>query len=128
MVSFKINKTCPAIECPVVDEIIEDVVEDTIEEDVEVEEPQPNPIYFTEMKNFNFAPKELVIKVGSKVVFKNSEPALVHKLYERKGLFYGPRMNPGDSFNYTFETTGNFTIISIMGKDKGTKIDIEVID
>ncbi len=92
-----------------------------------VEEPQKQPVYYVDIANLRFAPQELIIKKGSTVVFTNKEPALVHKIYEVKGLFLGPRMNPDDVFNYTFNKTGNFTLFSVMGKDKGTKMTVKVI-
>jgi len=76
----------------------------------------------------NFAPKNLIIRVGSKVIFRNNEKATAHKIYEVKGLFRSPRMDPIDEFEHTFEDVGEFVIWSVMGLDKGTKMTIEVIE
>ena len=92
-----------------------------------VEEPQKQPVYYVDIANLRFAPQELIIKKDSIVVFTNKEKTLAHKIYEVKGLFLGPRMNPNDVFNYTFNKIGNYTLYSIMGKDKGTKMSVRVI-
>ncbi len=91
------------------------------------EQGEESAVYYVDIENYNFAPKELTIKKGSTIVFRNNEKALAHKIYEVKGLFLGPRMSPSDSFNYTFNKIGSYTIFSIMGKDKGTRIEVEVI-
>ena len=105
------------------------MAEETSEESEEqiIEEPEQHVVYYVDISNLNFAPQDLKIKQGSTLVFRNKERSLVHKLYEVKGLFLGPRMEPGDKFNYTFDTLGNYTIWSIMGKDKGTRMDVEVV-
>ena len=36
-------------------------------------------------------------------------------------------MNPGDEFEHIFEETGEFVVWSVMGLDRGTKMEIEVI-
>ncbi|TKJ17829.1 hypothetical protein CEE44_04890 [Candidatus Woesearchaeota archaeon B3_Woes] len=98
-----------------------------IETKTVVEEPEEQPIYYVDIQNFHFAPQELIIKKDSIVIFANKETTLVHKIYEVKGLFLGPRMEPMETFSYTFNQTGNFTLFSVMGKDKGTKMEIRVI-
>lgn len=133
---------CPETACeevkavkPVVEKVIGKVVEKPVEKVVEsvkpveektVEVPLPSK-YYVDIENFHFAPKELIVKKGSVIVFRNNEPSLVHKLYEIRGLFFGPRIEPLDKWNYSFNETGNYTVVSIMGKSKGTKMDIFVI-
>ena len=96
---------------------------------VVVETPNNGPgVYYVDIQNFNMAPSKLTVKMGSTMVFRNKEKALVHKLYEVKGLFFSPRIEPYGEFRYTLNQTGNFTIMSIMGKDRGTKMDLEVIE
>ena len=98
----------------------------TEEKPVEPKNDAPE-VYHIEMANFNFAPEKLVIEKDSKLVFRNKEVTLVHKLYELKGLFFSPRIEPLDNWEYKFNQTGNFTIFSIMGKNQGMKMEIEVI-
>jgi plastocyanin len=91
------------------------------------EETQKPLTYYVDIENMRIAPSELIIKKNSMIVFRNKEAATAHKLYEIKGLFFGPRMVPGDAFNYTFNVTGEYTIFSITGKAAGTKMDVKVI-
>lgn len=127
--SYKKNPAvCPEVKC---DEKI--TKQPAIEEKKPVEtkeEPivKEPLIYFIDIEKMRFAPKDLNVKTGSTLVFRNKEVATAHKLYEVKGLFNGPKMLPGDKFNFTFEKPGNFTIFSITGKDQGTKMTVEVIE
>lgn len=118
--------TCPEVKCeePIVEEETKPVEK---EEPVEPTQEEQS-IYYVDIEKLRFAPKELIAKQGSTLIFRNKEVTTAHKLYEVKGLFYGPRMLPGDSFNYTFEKTGNYTIFSITGKEQGTKMTVEVIE
>lgn len=104
----------------------EEITEDN--ENVEKEtEPVIKKVHYVDIENMRFAPSELKIPLNSTVVFRNKELAMVHKLYEVSGLFYGPRMIPDDHYNVSFPDSGEYTIFSIMGKDKGTKMTIEVL-
>lgn len=126
-VAFKKQKTvCDPVECDLEEETIE------IKEEVKViEKPKPVEeelkISYVDIENMRFAPKEMIIRNNSVVVFRNKEKATAHKIYEAHGLFLGPKLNPGDMFNYTFTVTGNYTIFSVTGRDKGTRMTVEVI-
>ena len=130
--ALKRQTTCPEVVCeePTAEEDTQPIQEEEqIEEENKEPEAEERPlIYYVDIKNMNFAPKDLTIRKNSVIVFRNKEPAMVHKLYEVKGLFLGPRIEPYDKFNYTFNTTGNFTILSIMGKEQGMKMDVKVIE
>jgi len=84
-------------------------------------------VSYVDIEKLRFAPKELIIRNNTVVVFRNKEVATAHKVYEAHGLFLGSRMLPGDSFNYTFVKLGNYTVYSVVGKDQGTRMKIEVI-
>jgi plastocyanin len=118
------KKECPEIVCEEKPKETKKVEEKPIEP---LKEEAPT-VYYVDMANFNFAPEKLIIKKDSKLIFRNKEITLVHKLYELKGLFFSPRIEPLDKFEYIFNQTGNFTILSIMGKDKGMKMEIVVIE
>lgn len=123
---FMPSKKCSEVVCrqqPITGETVKLIEKPTSV----VEEPKEKPVYYVDIQNFNFAPQELIIKKDSIVVFTNKEKTLVHKIYEIKGLFLGPRMNPMDTFSYTFNQTGNYILFSVMGKDKGTKMTVRVI-
>ncbi len=130
--ALKRQPTCPEVICeePIVEEETqpENEEEQIEEESIEPEAEEDPIIYYVDIKNMNFAPKELIIGKGSIIVFRNKETTLVHKVYEIKGLFLGPRIEPYEKFNHTFNTTGNFTLFSIMGKTQGMKMDIRVIE
>ncbi len=108
-------------------QITGETVKDVEQLSPEQPKEEPLPVYYVDIANLRFAPQELIIKKDSIVVFTNKEKTLVHKIYEVKGLFLGPRMEPMDTFSYTFNQTGNFTLFSVMGKDKGTKMTVKVI-
>jgi plastocyanin len=121
-ISLKLDKK----ECPEV------ICEEVVKEKPVVEKPkepvkEAPEVYNVEMANFNFAPEKLIIKKDSKLIFTNKEVTLVHKLYEQRSLFFSPRIEPLDTFEYIFNETGNFTVFSIMGKDQGMKMEVEVI-
>ena len=127
--AWKRIPACPEIECS---EESSGQIESPVATKTETTKSEPEKIkevmiYYADIANFKIAPPQVRIREGSTIIFTNEEVTLVHKLYEVKGLFLGPRMEPGDEFNFTFNTAGNYTIWSIMGKDKGTKIDVEVI-
>tara|TARA_Y100000310_G_scaffold326003_1_gene390313 strand:+ start:185 stop:667 length:483 start_codon:yes stop_codon:yes gene_type:complete len=129
MFAFKGKGSCPEVVCDEEVEIVEEV-EEEINTPSTIEEPEAeiDLSYYVDIENMNFAPKNLIIRVGSKVIFRNNEPATAHKVYEVKGLFRSPRMNPGDEFEHIFEETGEYVIWSVMGLDRGTKMEIEVIE
>jgi plastocyanin len=117
------KKECPEVVCE--EKVIEKIViKEEPKEEIKDEVPT---VYYVDMANFNFAPEKLTVNKDAKLVFRNKEVTLVHKLYEVKGLFFSPRIEPLDSFEHFFNQTGNFTIMSIMGKEKGMKMEVEVI-
>jgi plastocyanin len=119
---------CPQVECEYVNET--PAVEPAVQENLQIENEtaqEDHKISYVDIENLRFAPKELIIRNDTTVVFRNKEKATAHKVYEAHGLFLGPRMLPGDSFNYTFTDFGNYTLYSVVGKDKGTRMTIEVI-
>ena len=123
---------CPAVECteqalsataplpPMV------VAPEVVAAEPRGPEASGSPIEYVDMVRLQFAPKEVKIPVNGMVVFTNKEPATAHKLYEQKGYFFGPRMNPGESYNVTFNATGTYTILSIMGQKAGMEMKIIV--
>jgi|GEM_PF-6763337 len=114
---------CPKIECNQTQEVI--AAQPIINETKDII-PELN-ISYVDIEKMNFAPKSITIINGTIVLFTNKELKTVHKIYEVTGLFISERMEPGDSFNYTFTESGNFTVWSMMGKEQNTKMKIEVI-
>lgn len=70
------------------------------------------------MKNFRFTPDEIVVRTGQKVVFKNDD-LIQHNVVQTtvdKGLtgpygFESPRIDAGQSWEYTFNTPGEYPIL-----------------
>jgi len=121
------NFECPKTECNQTQQqvVVQTQVNQTNDQTAVVQEKVN--ISYVDIERMNFAPKSITITKGTVVVFNNQELKTVHKLYEVGGLFISERMNPGDSFNYTFTEVGNFSVWSMMGKEQNTKINIEVI-
>ena len=67
-------------------------------------EAQPNSVV---MKNFDFSPMSLTIKVGSSVTWKNldGEP---HTVTSVDGLFRSGALDQNDSFTFKFDKPGTY--------------------
>ena len=61
--------------------------------------------------NKGFDPKEITIKVGSKVTWKNLSPTRASTISSTLGGFKSERLLPGESWSYTFEKTGTFKYV-----------------
>ena len=57
--------------------------------------------------NFAFQPQALTVKVGSAVMFQNGDTA-THTFTANGGAFDSGRVSPGQSFSFTFSSTGSF--------------------
>jgi len=97
------------------------VVEPVIVEEVPEE-------YFVDMQNMNFAPKELIVREGSLVTYRNKEKSLMHKIYEIHKIFLSPQIKPGETFTFQFNETGSYPVYSIIGLKAGMKMTVEVIE
>lgn len=53
-----------------------------------------------------FEPRTLTIKVGTTVVFKNTDVGMPHSVYGAKGEFVSPMLQPGDTFAHRFDQKG----------------------
>ena len=73
--------------------------------------PTPGPSepgsYTITIKNFEFSPRDLVIPVGSKVIWvnKDEEP---HKISEVNSTFTSQPLDTDGNFTYEFKTAGKF--------------------
>jgi plastocyanin len=57
--------------------------------------------------NFTFTPKELTVKAGTTVVFRNGDD-IPHSIVGGKGEFHSKALDTGDSFSFTFAKAGTF--------------------
>src|SRR5215510_1487000 len=61
------------------------------------------------IKNFSFTPASVSVPVGTTVVWSNDETdGTVHSVTSDSGLF-SKDLNPGDKFEWTFDTPGTFS-------------------
>lgn len=70
------------------------------------------------LKDFKFTPSDIKVKVGQKVRFVNTDSvrhnvvqATVEQATTGPFGFEGPVLMPGDSWEYTFNTPGNYPIV-----------------
>lgn len=116
---------CPEIRCnetPIIQ-----VAEIPAAQTTASEKKEESKIFYVDIQNMHFAPRNLIITNGSTVVFQNKEPGTAHKLYEVTRLFITPKLNPSDKFNFTFTTLGNYTVWSTTGLEENMKMKIEVL-
>lgn len=57
------------------------------------------------INNIKFSPEKITVSPGTTVVWVN-EDKVAHKVVAYDRLFYGPRLNPGDSYSFTFTKEG----------------------
>ncbi|WP_226846778.1 cupredoxin domain-containing protein [Dehalogenimonas etheniformans] len=60
-----------------------------------------------EMYRLQYLPAALTVKVGTAVTWKNTE-SNVHSVTSDTGLFDSGLFSPGDSYTYTFLSTGTY--------------------
>ncbi|KKW20407.1 MAG: Blue (Type 1) copper domain protein [Parcubacteria group bacterium GW2011_GWC2_52_8c] len=59
------------------------------------------------IQNFAFGPKELRVKVGTKVVWTNKD-SVRHNAVSDAGTFEGPLLAAGESYEHVFDEAGTF--------------------
>ncbi|MFA5872074.1 MAG: cupredoxin family copper-binding protein [Parcubacteria group bacterium] len=59
------------------------------------------------IQNFTFSPASLTIKKGETVTWTN-EDSVPHQIASDSGAFQGNSMGKGQSYSFTFNTTGEF--------------------
>jgi plastocyanin len=67
-----------------------------------------NPTNTIYMKNSVYSSPALTVIIGSKVTWVNDDN-MIHTVTSDNGTFDSGDMNPGSSFNYTFNATGTFS-------------------
>ena len=71
-------------------------------------EEKEEKIRIIEIKNTKFNPSELNITAGTTVYWVNKDPKRVYQIYDKspKQRFNSFRLDPFESFSYTFEEKG----------------------
>ncbi len=59
------------------------------------------------IKNYAFAPKEIMVHAGDIVVWTNRDN-VAHSVATLDKTFASPVLNPGQSYRFTFRKTGNY--------------------
>lgn len=81
---------------------------------------QPAQTSYVYIKNFGFEPANLTVTKGTLVIWDNLDN-VAHTAVGDKGGPLSPRMNPGNSYGYTFNAVGSFPYhCSIHPTMKGT--------
>jgi len=103
---------------------IAEIVED---EEVIIKTPETGRKEVVRIENNKFTPKELTIKKGTTVVWVNYDKSRAHKLFHIsvKREFFSPRLHPGDFFNHTFDTAGEYVYTDTMFRYMRGKIIVE---
>ena len=57
--------------------------------------------------NFTFTPKELTVKAGTAIVFRNRDD-IPHTVVGTNGAFRSKALDKDDSFSFTFATPGTY--------------------
>jgi plastocyanin len=57
--------------------------------------------------NFAFTPKELTVKAGTTIVFRNRDD-IPHSVAGSKGEFHSKALDTDDSFSFTFTKAGTY--------------------
>ena len=57
--------------------------------------------------NFAFTPKELTVKAGTTIVFRNRDD-IPHSVVGTKGEFHSKALDTDDSFSFTFTKAGTY--------------------
>ncbi|MCK4522176.1 MAG: cupredoxin domain-containing protein [Nanoarchaeota archaeon] len=123
---FAVKKEVP--ECPEPDEVLaveEPVVKQQEEKKTIIEEEEN--IFYVDLKGVRFNPRKITIPKNSTVIWTNKEDHTAHKVYESKRLFISQRMEPGDTFNFTFAALGTYTYYDAIFTEamKGTIVVTE---
>ncbi|MBD3310141.1 hypothetical protein GF351_02895 [Candidatus Woesearchaeota archaeon] len=88
---------------------------ETEEEPEEEEQPvqeQPTPIsdYIVTIAVFKFEPEEITVPVGATITWVNKDTR-PHSVSSHYQYFLSPRMSPGDSWAFQFNSIGEFTYV-----------------
>jgi plastocyanin len=79
----------------------------TTSQDMSTVAPTPPQPVSVVINNFSFSPSQISIKAGTKVTWINND-SVAHTVTSKSGLFGSVTLNPGSSFNFVFNTVGNF--------------------
>ncbi len=92
-----------------VEEIIEPEEIISSEEEPKIEEAEKEAEVLNQVtvviNNLKFYPEKVTISPGTAVIWVNNDTS-PHKVVAYDRLFYGPRMNPGDKYSFTFTKEG----------------------
>src|SRR3989338_7910 len=70
------------------------------------------------ISDLRFSPEKIIVAPGTMVIWVNND-TVPHKIVEYNRIFYGPRMNPGETFSYTFTETGTYNYFDAVFRKVG---------
>jgi len=72
--------------------------------------PQPKKVVIIEIKNLQFNPSEITIEKGTTVEWINNDEDVTHNIYSvtLEQDFNSRRLEPGQSYSYTFTKEGGY--------------------
>jgi LPXTG-motif cell wall-anchored protein len=76
--------------------------------------------------DFDFAPKDVTVKVGDTVAWKNNGKA-PHTATANNGAFDSGRMNAGQEFSFTFQQAGTFEYVCSFHDTMVAKVTVQEI-
>jgi plastocyanin len=77
------------------------------------------------IKDFAFGPAELFVSVGETVNWTNDEDGVGHTTTSDDGVWQSGTLNPGDTFEHTFEEAGTFTYFCSIHPSMTATITVE---
>jgi plastocyanin len=86
--------------------------------------PPPTAGNTIAIKNFAFSPSTITVKVGANVTWTNEDSAS-HQVKEDNGLFLSSVLGNGQSFTYTFTTTGIYNYTCNIHSSMHGKVIVE---
>jgi plastocyanin len=77
------------------------------------------------IKDFAFGPDELFVSVGETVRWTNDEDGVGHTTTSDDGVWQSGTLNPGDTFEHTFDDAGTFTYFCSIHPSMTATITVE---
>ncbi len=74
--------------------------------------------------DYFFEPKELVVPAGTIVVWEYPDGKSQHELVLRDFNIRSPRLKPGDTWAYQFDTPGSYLVIDAIFKSMIGRVNV----
>ncbi len=81
--------------------------------------------YIVDQKKNKFAPRDMTIKAGDKITFRNSDPYRHHVGNGDNQMKFGKVMPPGKSYTQLFDEKGRFKVRCAMHPKMRMNVTVE---